>query len=256
MQARIRMLREVVALAMLAAAVIVVLAWRSGRLGAARAVGTEQATASGSIGTDSLLHQALPTFTPGPRLDATPTPLPTVPPNHVALIAGHWQFDTGAVCPDGRMEVQVTTDVAARVKNILETRGFDVEILPEHNPDEPGPPLQGYRAAALVSIHADSCDVPGASGFKVARWSYSTTAADDRLVDCLNKEYAAATQLGRHDDSITVNMTNYYAFREIGAETPAAIIELGFLLDDRAVLDDKRYEMALGIADGISCFLR
>jgi N-acetylmuramoyl-L-alanine amidase len=246
--------------ALLGGALLLVLAARAGRLTQALAGGAAppaSPTAAAAGTPHSEIHVGLPTLTPvSLPAGVTPTAPPAIPSNRVALIAGHWQYDTGAVCPDGRMEVEVTTDVAARAKAILEARGYDVEILPEHDPDVPGPPLQGYRAAALVSIHADSCEVSPATGFKVARWLYSNLPqADDRLVGCLYDEYAAATGLPRHDDSITINMTNYYAFREIGLETPAAILELGFLLDDRATLDGKRYEMALGIADGIGCFL-
>ena len=62
----------------------------------------------------------------------TGTPPPPVPPNKVGIIPGHWEYDTGAVCPDGRREVDVTTDVAMRVRALLEYRGFDVDFLPEH----------------------------------------------------------------------------------------------------------------------------
>jgi N-acetylmuramoyl-L-alanine amidase len=250
------------ALALAVAVVAVVAADRLGRTRSGTAMPpTDHVPATATL--DSPIHAGFPTLAvASPTAGAPATPVPP-PPNRVGLIPGHWQFDSGAVCPDGRREVDVTSDVAVRVRAILEARGLEVDLLPEHDPDAPEPPLQGYRAAALVSIHADSCDVPGASGFKVARWPYSYTGtADDRLVACLYREYAAATLLPRHDESITVHMTNYYvhmtnyyAFREIAAETPAAIIELGFLGDDRAMLEDHRYEMALGVANAIRCFL-
>jgi N-acetylmuramoyl-L-alanine amidase len=174
----------------------------------------------------------------------------------VGILAGHWQYDTGAVCEDGLREVDVTLDVALRTKALLEAAGLEVDVLPEHDPDVPAEPVLGYRAAALVAIHADSCEVAGASGFKVARWVGSSTAEDDdSLVACLESEYARASLLPRHDDSITTNMTHYYALREVSASTPGAIIELGFLLEDRAFLEDHRYEAAQGVAGGILCFL-
>jgi N-acetylmuramoyl-L-alanine amidase len=258
MHARIRAVALLTGIALVIVAGFVVRAARTGRLSAD--IVPEASDAVTGAATAGGIHVDLPTLTvPAPATPdpaTPPTPVPTVDPRRVGIIAGHWLYDTGAVCPDGREEVEVTTDVALRVQAILNVRGLAVDVLPEHDPDRPGPPLQGYRAAALVSIHADSCDVPGVSGFKVARWLYSTSpAVDDRLVACLYREYGAATSLGRHDDSISVDMWNYYAFREIAVETPAAIIELGFLLEDRATLDDKRYEMALGVADGISCFL-
>jgi hypothetical protein len=50
-------------------------------------------------------------------------------------------------------------------------------------------------------------------------------------------------------------MTDYHTFREIHPLTPAAIIELGFMLADRPVLTGKQEEMARGITDGILCYL-
>jgi len=203
-------------------------------------------------------HVVLPTFTPLPTpAPGTASPTPARPPDQVGILAGHWQFDSGAVCADGYREVDLTQDVAIRVRNILTTAGIPAEILPEHNPGVPQAPLLGYRARALVALHADVCDLPGYSGFKVARGTHSTTPEqDDRLVDCLDQAYGAATLLPRHLDTISINMTNYYVFREIAADTPAAIIELGFLHDDRDLLTGNTYQVARGVADGILCFLR
>jgi N-acetylmuramoyl-L-alanine amidase len=255
---RLRNLRDTTALGLLLAGGLVVVAHRAGRLGGEEPPpqAVASAAAPGAVPTSDL-YAVLPTFTPAAApTGASPPPQPTAPANRVGIIPGHWQFDSGAVCPDGLREVDVTTDVALRVRALLEYRGFEVDLLPEHDPTVPQPPVQGYRGAALVSIHADSCDVPGVSGFKVARGQYSTTGdADDRLVECLTDAYAEATLLPFHEDTVTRDMWNYYAFREIAAETPAAIVELGFLNGDREVLDALRYEMALGIANGLSCFL-
>ncbi|MFN2225618.1 MAG: hypothetical protein ACK2UY_04915, partial [Anaerolineae bacterium] len=55
--------------------------------------------------------------------------------------------------------------------------------------------------------------------------------------------------------SITYDMTVYHAFNEIDPSTPGAIIELGFMAADRDLLTDHAYEVAQGVARGISCFL-
>jgi N-acetylmuramoyl-L-alanine amidase len=116
--------------------------------------------------------------------------------------------------------------------------------------------LPGYKADAFVSIHADSCNVPEASGFKVARVAASAIPEEeDRLVQCLIENYAAATGLAVHQNSITYDMTIYHAFNEIDPETPGAIIELGFMAADRELLTDGSYRLAQGIAQGIFCFL-
>jgi N-acetylmuramoyl-L-alanine amidase len=122
--------------------------------------------------------------------------------------------------------------------------------------DEYDDRLTDYQARALVSIHADSCNIPGATGFKVARVTNSAIPeAEDALVACINQEYAAQTGLPLHPASITDNMTNYHAFNEIHPSTPGAIIETGFLLDDRFILESRPKVVARGIAAGILCFL-
>lgn len=215
---------------------------------------TEPATLAMPSGSTTPPDAAAPASPP--MSPSTSPPSAATEPLPVGLLVGHWQYDSGTVCDDGLREVDITTDVALRTQAILATQGYDVDLLPEHDPKVPAPPVQGYRAAALVAIHADSCQ-SALSGFKVARWRYSgMPTVDDRLVRCLQDRYAAATFLPRNDNTISVDMWNYYAFREIDLATPAAIIELAFLLGDRAFVDAHRYEMALGVADGISCFLK
>jgi N-acetylmuramoyl-L-alanine amidase len=198
----------------------------------------------------------LATPSPLPIPTFSPSSTPTAPPRRViGLLAGHWQYDSGAVCPDGLREVDITLAVAQRVAVLLRDRGYEVDILPEA--DEDAIPWRGYRGLAFVSLHADSCDTPGASGFKIARSVLSAIPdEEDRLVACLYAEYEKSTGLPRHEESITWDMLNYYALRQIDLSTPGAIIEMGFMLDDRAVLTDRQYEVALGIANGILCFVQ
>lgn len=169
----------------------------------------------------------------------------------VGVVAGHAGYDPGAVCPDGLTEAEVNMTIAREVQALLTRKGYQVDLLEEYDDR-----LNGYQADALVSIHADSCDVPGATGFKVARVTYSAIPeAEDRLVECIYREYEAVTGLPRHPSSITDNMTNYHAFREIDFYTPGAIIEAGFLLDDRDLLIYRPKLAARGIAAGVVCFL-
>jgi N-acetylmuramoyl-L-alanine amidase len=184
---------------------------------------------------------------------ARPTHLPItgLPPRRVGIVAGHWQYDSGAVCPDGLTEVEINLDVARRVAALLIQAGYDVEVLAEFSPK-----LGGYQADALVSIHADSCNVPEASGFKVARVLHSAVPEEeDRLVECLRMEYERTTGLYFHKDSITYDMREYHAFYEIAPETPGAIIEVGFMDADRTLLTEHPDLVAEGIARGIICFL-
>jgi N-acetylmuramoyl-L-alanine amidase len=188
-----------------------------------------------------------PTYLPPPTEQPTPTPGPPV----VGIVAGHWPDDVGAVCVDGLTEVEINHQVAERVVHALQQRGYEAEVLAEFSPK-----LNGYRAAALVSIHADACNVPEASGFKVARVSSSSVPAlEDQLVACLSESYAQRTGLSFHRNSITFDMTEYHAFYEIEPQTPAAIIEVGFMAADRWLLTQRQDLVAQGIVDGLLCFL-
>ena len=200
-----------------------------------------------------------PTRTPSTRPTATripPSPTPTTPPKRVGLVAGHWstdpqKYDPGAVCSDGLTEVEINLAIAQLVKALLGNQGYEVDLLEEFDAA-----LDDYLADTLVSIHADSCNVPEASGFKVARVLHSALPEEeDQLVECLREEYQTATGLSFHRHSITPHMTEYHAFSEIDSQTPAAIIETGFMAADRHVLLDQQDKVAQGIANGIVCFL-
>ncbi|MER3401354.1 MAG: hypothetical protein C4313_09605, partial [Thermoflexus sp.] len=167
--------------------------------------------------------------------------------------AGHLGNDSGTVCADGLTEVEVNTAVAREVARRLEALGYRVDVLEEFDPR-----LRGYRAAALLSIHADSCEYINeqATGFKVARaQADQVPEQSDRLVACLVSAYGRRTGLRFHVDSITYDMTDYHAFREIDPQTPAAIIETGFLYLDRELLTRWRERVVEGIVEGLRCFL-
>lgn len=171
----------------------------------------------------------------------------------VGIVAGHWKNDSGAVCPDGLEEGQVNLQIASLVQKLLVEQGYTVDLLAEFDPN-----LEEYQATALVSIHADSCEFINelATGFKVAEtMTNKRPDKSARLTSCIADRYARITGLGVHSASITLDMTSYHAFGEIHADTPAAIIETGFLNLDRQFLTEQPQLAAQGIAAGITCFL-
>lgn len=191
------------------------------------------------------LSTPVPTETPLPRF----TPTPQTP--RIGIIAGHAGSDSGAVCDDGLQEVNINLDVARRVVTRLNAFGWTVDQLEEFDSR-----LHGYQANALLSIHADSCNVPGKSGFKVARAEAShIPGSEDRFVDCMSRHYALQTELQFDAHTITYDMRRYHAFNEINPNTPAAIIETGFMLDDRELLTERPDIVAQGIVDGLLCFI-
>lgn len=214
---------------------------------------TAQPTATAAATPSTVLAGPTRTLRPTRTPQMVSTPQPSLRPQRktVGIVAGHWQNDSGAVCPDGLQEVDINVDVASRVVSALQQQGYDAELLPEFSEK-----LPGYKADAFVSIHADSCDVPGVSGFKVARVAASAIPQqEDRLVVCLTQAYAEETGLTFHRNSISFDMTDYHAFREIDPTTPGAIIELGFMGADRNLLTKDAPRVAQGVVEGILCFL-
>jgi N-acetylmuramoyl-L-alanine amidase len=189
--------------------------------------------------------------------NAAPTPLPQAT---IGIVAGHSGLnpdtglpDPGAVCPDGLNERDINMQIAKLVVRGLEGAGYKPDLLEEFDKR-----LVGYRAVALVSIHADSCQPINndATGYKVA--SALDTAVPDRaqrLVACLADRYGQATGLRYHPNSVTRDMTAYHSFYEVNSQTPAAIIETGFLYLDREFLTKHPEDAARGIVEGVLCYV-
>ena len=172
---------------------------------------------------------------------------------HSGPYPGTGAVDPGSICSDGLTELQVNQSIADLVADGLEGAGFQVDRLDEWDED-----LTGYRAVALVSIHVDSCEWINdqATGFKVAA-SVDSSIPDraQRLVTCLVDRYSRDTGLAFHQGSITRDMTEYHTFNEIHSQTPAVIIETGFLNLDRKYLTENPDQAARGIVEGILCFV-
>jgi len=171
----------------------------------------------------------------------------------IGIVSGHWGNDSGSVCSDGLTEAEVNLKIATLVQKYLSEQGYDVDLLKEFDPR-----LKSYKASALISIHADSCNFINdeATGFKVAAAMASKhPERAARLTACLRSRYAHYTGLPLHSTSVTNDMTSYHAFGEIDENTPAAIIETGFLNLDRQFLTETPEKAAQGISAGIVCFL-
>ena len=184
-------------------------------------------------------------------------PLVAPPQLRIGIVAGHSGNDSGAVCYDGNgnvtlTEADVNLKIAAIVQQQLTQKGFQVDLLREFDTR-----LNGYRALAIVSIHNDSCEYINdqATGFKVAA-ALNTNDVNraNRLTACMVDRYERDTKMTFHSGSITADMREYHAFREIDPSTVAAIIETGFLNLDREILTKHTDQVAAGVVDGILCF--
>ncbi len=171
----------------------------------------------------------------------------------IGIVVGHWKNDSGAVCADGLTEVDINLNVASLVQEMLNEKGYDVDLLAEFDSR-----LNNYEADAIISIHADSCDYINnlATGFKVATsLAKYQPEQSTRLTSCLRGRYGSLTGLPVHSQSVTPDMTEYHTFAEIDPTTPAAIIEIGFMNLDRQFLTETPELAAQGIFSGIECFL-
>ena len=193
-----------------------------------------------------------------PQVAAPSSPLTPQPQIRIGIVAGHMGNDSGATCYDDNGDVTVTEaevnlSIATLVQRSLTERGYQVDLLNEFDTR-----LNGYRAAALVSIHNDSCEYINdeATGFKVAA-SLETRDVNraQRLTACLTDRYQNMTGLFFHANSITADMTQYHAFSEIDPNTITAIIETGFLYLDQNILTKQTDVVAEGVTQGILCFL-
>ena len=174
----------------------------------------------------------------------------------IGIISGHWGSDSGTVCLNGVTENEVNLGIAIIVQQQLNAqRIYQVDLLQENDPR-----LNGYQGVVLVSIHNDSCVISNemTTGFKIAPSSDGKNPERaQRLADCLYDRYQKETNLPYHPGSITLDMTDYHAFREIDANTTAAIIETGFLSNplDYDLVTLHPEIVATGVVKGILCYL-
>ena len=199
----------------------------------------------------------------GQAIGSTPTPLPAFAPTmvptpnwmrRIGIVSGHYgpENDPGAVCPDGLTEREINFAVAQLVVLELRRLGFTVDLLEEFDDR-----LNDYRAAALVSIHANDCRDYGefVSGYLIAQSeSRPQTGPDARLVECLAEHYGVSSGLDRRF-GLTRDMTDYHIFNRVNVTTPGVILELGFMLGDRELLTSRPDLLAKGVVNGILCFI-
>jgi N-acetylmuramoyl-L-alanine amidase len=200
------------------------------------------------------LNRMFQAWQANPSNVAQPALNPVINPSgRIGIVAGHWKNDSGAICPNGLEEVDVNLTIASLVQQKLAKQGYQVDLLEEFDSR-----LSQYQAMALISIHSDSCDFisTDATGFKVAAALESAfPEKTDRLSGCLIDRYSATTKLTYRAGN-TNDMTYYHAFSEVNTETPAVIIEVGFLNLDQQILTQQPDLIADGIVNGLLCYIR
>jgi N-acetylmuramoyl-L-alanine amidase len=203
----------------------------------------EAVSAVRSSGLSALFYKPVPPKPVVQRMAQSPAPL------RIAIISGHRNSDSGAVCEDGLTEADVNFNIARTVTENLQNYGIRTWLM-----DEFDERLYDFSGTALVSIHADSCEYynDDATGYKIAS-SYMTDSSI--LADCVNKLYSEITHMEFHANTVTPDMADYHAFREIEIGTPAIIIETGFMNQDREFLTSGAEVPSRAITEGILCYI-
>ena len=191
---------------------------------------------------------------------SAPRPTPVQTPQwlkRIGIISGHRGRDSGAVCEDEfgypeLKEVDINFAVSQRVVAQLKAANYAVDLL-----DENDPRLENYRAAAVLSIHANTCFDFGeyVSGYIVHKSDARPDFGIDAFLrECVALNYGAIVPLPRSYVE-TDDLINYHAFNKIHPLTPAVILEMGYMLADRAVLTEDQDLLAAAILAGLHCFI-
>jgi hypothetical protein len=176
----------------------------------------------------------------------------------VGLQVGHWR-NSEAAYPynaqdgatwNGHKEAEINLAIAEGAATLLRERGYTVDLMPTVMPKQ-------YQADVVVAIHADGgpSDRRGFFADHSAAGS-SATKGEDRLVNLLNQEYAAATGL-THVYRGTEGTLYYYGYYNVREGVPMSLIETGFLTNaqDREVIVNRTDLAAQGIARAIERFV-
>lgn len=212
-----------------------------------------------------------PTATPSNTATATPSNTPTATPTRtpeprtVMIEAGHGvNGGTGAMSCNGLYaESDNTWVVANYAANYLRQSNLTVYVVRNDNPAMPQ-----FAGSAFVALHNDFC-APGAAGYKTSRYGGAAVTGQngsndrsDQLVASLWNTYGAVTGLtqDRSAGHFTADMLYYFALnpdhvKGISAQTPGAIIEMGWWSGDEYALLNRRQDLGLGVAQSILAFL-
>jgi len=159
------------------------------------------------------------------------------------------RYSTGGQVKD-ITEVATNKSVAIMLKEMLNARGIDADILPATIPPN-------YRADVFISIHADASPNPKRRGYKSAYFMPDRNDWDKMLKKLVDESYFYFMGLPDDDNNVSGDMLEYYAFNKrfkhsISKKTPGLIVEIGYISnkDDLAAIKDPvnpAYALKVGI---------
>jgi hypothetical protein len=146
--------------------------------------------------------------------------------NHPEELA-NLRYSTGASV-NGINEVDINLVVAQTLRDMLQTEGLTVDMLPATVPPD-------YQADVFISLHADSNEDPERRGYKSAVFRYERNKHDALLKTIIDQNYFYFSGFPDDDDNVSGSMLEYYAFNyqrfkhTVHPSTPAIIVEMGYL---------------------------
>ena len=163
---------------------------------------------------------------------------------------------------NGYREQDLVFAIGQELANILQAEGYDVRL----SRPTPNTQLGNSNASSLaqrvneandwgadyfISLHANASEIPSASGSEALVYRLNSTAA--ALGESIVSQLSAVT--GLPNRGVTPR-TNLYVLRR--TRMPAVLVELGFITNpgDAALMANSPQLFALGIANGITAFLR
>lgn len=170
----------------------------------------------------------------------------------VYIDPGHGGNDSGAVGVRNVLEKDIALEVSKKITDILRNRGIEVKMSRTNDTFKSlsyrTTDANNWGADAFVSIHCNSAKRKDAKGLETFCYKFKYR----KLADCVQNELL-------NDKLYTINRgvkeANYHVIRE--SNMPACLVELGFIsnTEDTNLIEAKKNEMALNIADGICNYL-
>jgi|SRR5690625_203176 len=184
----------------------------------------------------------------------------------IVIDPGHGGPDGGAVGKDGTLEKDIALNVAKNTRDYLQQAGALVYLTREEDEDLADKDTRGYSRRKsedirnrLKFIHEKEADffiTIHLNSLPSSRWSGAQTFFYPRYPE--NKHLATMIQEEiirnlENTNRVPLQMNDVYLLKH--AETPGALVEIGFLSneEERKLLNDKKYQekMAASIYKGI-----
>lgn len=177
----------------------------------------------------------------------------------IFISAGHGAGDPGAVA-GGTTEAKEMILLRDQIVSELGSRGLEVLSVPDDQNMSQTISWINTRARTgdvALEIHADAYNNPGTRGatvYYIANNAERKTQADTLLLAVLRRVPQLPSRGAKAD---TATATGSLSFcRQVSI--PSMLMEVGFLTnpDDRLLLQTRRHDIAIGIADGVAAWSR